>query len=214
MGGAGLVFAEMTCVSPDARITPGCLGLWNDEQAAQWKRLVDFVHGARRAKVGIQLGHAGRKGSTRVAWEGIDQPLDDGGWPLISASALALSAAQPDAAGHDARRHGPRARRFRRRDAARGARPASIGSSSIARTAICCRASSRRSPTGATTNTAAATRTARAFRWRCSAPMRAVWPADRPMSVRLSCHDWTRGRQHCRTTRRSSPRCSRRPAPT
>jgi anthraniloyl-CoA monooxygenase len=88
LGGAGLVFAEMTCVSPDARITPGCLGLWNDEQAAQWKRFVTFVHDNSAAKVGIQLGHAGRKGATKLAWEGIDQPLAEGGWPLISASAL------------------------------------------------------------------------------------------------------------------------------
>ena len=82
------IFGEMTCVSPDARITPGCLGLWNDEQAAAWKRIVDFVHATTSAKFGLQLGHAGRKGSTRVAWEGIDQPLDEGNWPLISASAL------------------------------------------------------------------------------------------------------------------------------
>ena len=59
-----LVFGEMTCVSPDARITPGCLGLWNDEQAAAWKRIVDFVHAQTPAKIGMQLGHAGRKGST------------------------------------------------------------------------------------------------------------------------------------------------------
>jgi len=70
------------------RITPGCLGLWNDEQTAAWKRIVDFVHTTTSAKFGLQLGHAGRKGSTRLAWEGIDQPLDDGNWPLISASAL------------------------------------------------------------------------------------------------------------------------------
>ena len=88
MGGAALVFAEMTCVSPDARITPGCLGLWNDEQQAQWKRLVDLIHSVGHAKAGIQLGHAGRKGSTRLAWEGIDEPLAQGNWPLISASAL------------------------------------------------------------------------------------------------------------------------------
>ena len=77
----------MTCVSPDARITPGCLGLWSDEQEAQWKRLVDLIHGSG-AKAGIQLGHAGRKGSTKVAWEGIDHPLETGGWELISASAV------------------------------------------------------------------------------------------------------------------------------
>ena len=88
LGGAGLIFAEMTCVSPDARITPGCLGLWNEEQVAGWRRVVDFVHGNGNAKVGIQIGHAGRKGSTRVAWEGIDQPLTEDNWPLLSASAI------------------------------------------------------------------------------------------------------------------------------
>jgi anthraniloyl-CoA monooxygenase len=88
LGGAGLVFGEMTCVSPDARITPACLGLWNDQQAAAWKRIVDFVHRESPAKFGLQLGHAGRKGSTKVAWEGIDQPLDAGNWLVISASAL------------------------------------------------------------------------------------------------------------------------------
>ena len=120
MGGAGLVFAEMTCVSPDARITPGCLGLWNDEQEAQWKRLVDLIHGVGDAKAGMQLGHAGRKGSTKVAWEGIDQPLETGGWGLISASAAALPAGLADPESHDAGRHGPGARRLCRCDAARG----------------------------------------------------------------------------------------------
>ena len=78
----------MTCVSADARITPGCLGLWNDEQAAAWKRIARFIHEETPAKFGLQLGHAGRKGSTKVAWEGTDQPLDRDNWPLISASAL------------------------------------------------------------------------------------------------------------------------------
>ena len=88
MGGAALVFPEMTCVSPDARITPGCLGLWNEEQKQAWKRVVEFVHGDTPAKIGIQLGHAGRKGATKLAWDGIDQPVTEGGWPLISASAI------------------------------------------------------------------------------------------------------------------------------
>jgi len=87
-GGAALIFGEMTCTSPDARITPGCLGLWNDAQERAWRRIVDYVHRHTPAKIGIQLGHAGRKGSTRVAWEGTDEPLPDGNWPLISASAL------------------------------------------------------------------------------------------------------------------------------
>jgi anthraniloyl-CoA monooxygenase len=86
MGGAGLVVAEMTCTSPDARITPGCPGLWNAAQRDGWKRIVDFVHANSDAKIAIQLGHAGAKGSTRVAWEGTDQPLDAGNWPLVSAS--------------------------------------------------------------------------------------------------------------------------------
>ncbi|MEM7113354.1 MAG: bifunctional salicylyl-CoA 5-hydroxylase/oxidoreductase [Chloroflexota bacterium] len=87
-GGAGLIFVEMTCVSPEARITPGCPGLWNEVQCAAWKRIVDFVHGNSKAKICLQLGHAGRKGSTKRAWEGIDQPLTSGNWPLLSASAI------------------------------------------------------------------------------------------------------------------------------
>ncbi len=86
MGGAGLVVAEMTCTSPDARITPGCPGLWNEAQRDGWKRVADFIHANSDAKFAMQLGHAGAKGSTRLAWEGIDLPLDDGNWPLISAS--------------------------------------------------------------------------------------------------------------------------------
>jgi anthraniloyl-CoA monooxygenase len=86
MGGAGMVVAEMTCPTPDARITPGCPGLWSREQGAGWKRIVDFVHGHTDARIAMQLGHAGAKGSTRVPWEGEDQPLAEGNWPLISAS--------------------------------------------------------------------------------------------------------------------------------
>ncbi len=91
MGGAAMVVAEMTCVSPDARITPGCPGLWNDAQRDGWRRIVEFVHANSDAKIAIQLGHAGAKGSTRRAWDGIDQPLDEAesgekNWPLISAS--------------------------------------------------------------------------------------------------------------------------------
>ena len=90
IGGAGLVFAEMICVSPDARITPGCPGLWNEAQTDAWKRIVDWVHQNSDAKMAAQIGHAGAKGSTRRAWDGIDQPLDNFGdelnWPLLSAS--------------------------------------------------------------------------------------------------------------------------------
>src|SRR5690606_41715313 len=83
-----LVMVEMTCVSPEARITPGCPGLWNDEQEAAFKRITDFVHENTQAKIGMQIGHAGRKGSTKVSWEGTDMPLESGNWPLASASAI------------------------------------------------------------------------------------------------------------------------------
>ncbi len=86
MGGAGLVVAEMTCVSADARITPGCPGLYAPAHVAAWKRITDFVHANGDARIAVQIGHAGAKGSTRCAWDGIDLPLPDGNWPLISAS--------------------------------------------------------------------------------------------------------------------------------
>lgn len=88
LGGAGLVMVEMTCVAPEARITPYCPGLWNDTQTQAWKNIVQAVHTQSDAKIGIQLGHAGRKGSTKAAWEGIDMPLESGNWPLVSASPL------------------------------------------------------------------------------------------------------------------------------
>lgn len=88
IGGAGLIFTEMACVSRDARITPGCAGLWNDEQEASWRRIVDFVHSNSAAKICLQLGHAGRKGATKLMWDGMDRPLEDGGWEVFSASPL------------------------------------------------------------------------------------------------------------------------------
>ena len=88
IGGAGLVITEMTDVSRDGRITPGCAGMYKDEHVAAWKRVTEFVHRHSHARIGMQLAHAGRKGSTRLMWEGIDEPLDEGNWPLLSASAL------------------------------------------------------------------------------------------------------------------------------
>jgi anthraniloyl-CoA monooxygenase len=87
-GGAGLVFTEMTCVSPEARITPGCTGLWNDEQEAAWRRIVEFVHAHSAAKIALQLGHAGRKAATKLMWEGMDRPLEEGAWEACSASPI------------------------------------------------------------------------------------------------------------------------------
>jgi anthraniloyl-CoA monooxygenase len=91
LGGAGLVFTEMTCVSPEGRISPGCTGMWNADHVAAWKRIVDFVHASSRSKICLQLGHSGGKGSTRVGWEGNDVPLDDGNWPVMSASNMPWS---------------------------------------------------------------------------------------------------------------------------
>ena len=88
MGGAGLVYTEMVCISPEARITNGCAGIWNDKQAGDWERIVRFAHERTEAKMAIQIGHAGRKGATKLAWEGIDQPLEKGAWPLVAASPI------------------------------------------------------------------------------------------------------------------------------
>jgi anthraniloyl-CoA monooxygenase len=88
MGGAGLVMAEMTDVSSDARISPWCAGLYKDEHAAAWKRVVDFIHRETPAAIGVQLGHAGRKGATQRLWEGDNEPLAEGGWPIVSASPI------------------------------------------------------------------------------------------------------------------------------
>jgi len=91
LGGAGLIFTEMTCVSPEGRISPGCTGMWNADHVAAWKRIVDFVHSQSRAKICLQLGHSGAKGSTKLGWEGNDVPLDDGNWPVMAASDVAWS---------------------------------------------------------------------------------------------------------------------------
>ncbi|MET9579976.1 bifunctional salicylyl-CoA 5-hydroxylase/oxidoreductase [Streptomyces massasporeus] len=89
LGGAGLVMTEMVCVSEEGRITPGCAGLYTGRQAEAWKRITNFVHDrAPGTAIGVQLGHSGRKGSTRLMWEGMDEPLDEGNWPLVAPSAL------------------------------------------------------------------------------------------------------------------------------
>jgi len=88
IGGAGLMFTEMTDVSAEARITPGCTGIYNDAQEAAWRRIVDFVHANAATKFCLQLGHAGRKGSTRLMWDGIDEPLPQGNWPIVAPSPI------------------------------------------------------------------------------------------------------------------------------
>ena len=193
MGGAGLVFAEMTCVSPDARITPGCPGLWNDAQRDGWRRIVDHVHASSTAKIAMQLGHAGAKGSTRVAWEGIDQPLDEGNWPLISASpqqylegvsqwSRAMTRDDMD--------------RVKADFVAATRRAAEAGFDWLE--LHCAHGyllSSFLSPlTNQRTDDYGGTLEHRLrYPLEVFAAMRAVWPADRPMSVRISAHDWVPG---------------------
>ena len=91
IGGAGLVIVEMTCPSPEARITPGCTGLWNEAQRDAWKKIVDFCHAHSKAKLCLQLGHAGRKGSTQLGWDRMDHPLVEGNWDLVAPSPLPYS---------------------------------------------------------------------------------------------------------------------------
>src|SRR5579872_1956964 len=192
MGGAGLVFAEMTCVSPDARITPGCLGLWNDEQMERWRRLIDLIHTVGHAKAGVQLGHAGRKGSTKVAWKGIDQPLESGGWALISASAIPYQPQSPTP------RAMTRADMERVRDdfAAAAGRAAAAGADWLE--LHCAHGYLLSSFLSPLTNVRG-DEYGGSFENRARYPLevfkavRAVWPEGRPISVRLSCHDWTPG---------------------
>ena len=86
LGGAGLVMTEMVCVSAAGRITPGCAGLYAAEHEAGWRRVTGFVHAQSTSAIGIQLGHSGRKGSTKLMWEGIDQPLEQGNWAVCGPS--------------------------------------------------------------------------------------------------------------------------------
>ncbi|BBE74664.1 bifunctional salicylyl-CoA 5-hydroxylase/oxidoreductase [Oharaeibacter diazotrophicus] len=192
LGGAGLVFGEMTCVSPDARITPGCLGLWNDEQEAGWKRMIDFVHGQTGSKFAIQLGHAGRKGATKVAWEGTDQPVETGGWPLISASPIPYLP------------HSQVPREMTRADMDRVLADFVQAAERAARSGAdmlelhCAHGyllSSFLSPlTNRRTDAYGGDHEGRArFPLEVFRAIRAVWPEDRPISVRLSCNDWVDG---------------------
>ncbi|MBP1849623.1 bifunctional salicylyl-CoA 5-hydroxylase/oxidoreductase [Rhizobium halophytocola] len=192
LGGAGLVFAEMTCVSPDARITPGCLGLWNDEQTRAWKRVVDFVHANSDAKVAIQLGHAGRKGATKLAWDGMDKPLDDGGWPLLSASA------QPYLRNSQVPKAMDRADmdRVKADFVSATKRAAETGADWLEfHAAHGYLMSSFLSPlTNLREDEYGGSHESRArYPLEVFRAMREVWPADKPISVRLSCHDWFEG---------------------
>jgi anthraniloyl-CoA monooxygenase len=192
LGGAGLLYTEMTCVSPDARITPGCAGLWNDDQMSAWARIVEFVHSQSGAKMGVQLGHAGRKGSTQVGWEDADQPLARGNWPLVSASAIP---------------YGPKSQlpsEMTRKDMARitadfvaATRRAAMAGFDILEL-HCAHGyllSSFLSPLTNLRSDEYGGCIENRARWPLEVftAIRAAWPPERPISVRLSCHDWFPG---------------------
>ena len=193
-GGAAMVVAEMTCPSPDARITPGCPGLWNDAQRDAWARIVDYVHRESDAKIALQLGHAGPKGSTNAPWEhsGADRPLAAGNWPLLAPSALPyLDDGQRPAAM-------TRADMDRVRDdfVAATRRAAEAGFDWLE--LHCAHGyllSSFISPLTNHRDDAYGGTLANRLRWPLEvfAAMRAVWPARLPMSVRISAHDWVDG---------------------
>ena len=192
IGGAGLVFTEMACVAADARITPGCAGMYAPEHVEAWRRIVDFVHAESRAKVCLQLGHAGPKGSTKVPWLGEDVPLDEGNWPLIAPSAV------PYAPQLQVPREMTRADMDRVRDqfvaAARMGVEAGFDMLELhcahgyLMSAFITPLSNRRTDEygGSIANRVR-------FPVEVFRAMRAVWPADRPMSVRVSATDWVEG---------------------
>ena len=181
----------MTDVSPEGRITPGCAGLYRDEHVAAWKRIVDFVHRHSAAKIGIQLAHAGRKGSMRRPWEGADRRSPPPRGPgRRSARRPLRSAPVPRAEGDGPRRHGPDPRPSSCARRGGPPRPASTGSSSTWRTATCSRASSRRSRTPRRDDYGGALENRMRFPLEVFDAVRAAWPAEQPISVRISATDW------------------------
>jgi anthraniloyl-CoA monooxygenase len=193
MGGAAMVFTEMTCVSPEGRITPGCLGLWTDAQRDAWSRIVQYVHAETDAKIALQLGHSGRKGSTRRGWEGIDQPLERDNWPLVSASAIpyieGVSAAPREATHADLACIRDQFVAAARRGAIAGFDWLELHCAhGYFLSSFISPLTNRRTDEygGSLAN-------------RCRYPlevfraMRDVWPDDRPISVRISAHDWVPG---------------------
>ncbi|MEU7227768.1 bifunctional salicylyl-CoA 5-hydroxylase/oxidoreductase [Streptomyces chrestomyceticus] len=194
LGGAGLVMTEMVCVSPEGRITPGCTGLYAPEHETAWRRVTDFVHArSPGTAIGVQLGHSGRKGSTRLMWEGIDQPLPDGNWPLVAPSAL------PYRPGVNQIPHaltGPELAVVREQFV-RSARSAARAGFDLLEL-HCAHGyllSGFLSPlTNRRTDAYGGDLAARLrFPLEVFDAVRAVWPAERPMTVRISATDWAEG---------------------
>jgi anthraniloyl-CoA monooxygenase len=190
LGGAGLVMTEMVCVSPTGRITPGCTGLWTDEQGDAWRRVTDFVHTNSAARIGLQLGHSGGKGSTKLMWEGIDEPLPEGNWPVVAASPVPYKPGvnqvpiELDRDGMDL---------IREQFVAATRRGAEAGFDLLE--LHCAHGyllSGFLSPiTNRRTDEYGGSVEARLrYPLEVFAAMREVWPADRPMTVRISATDW------------------------
>jgi anthraniloyl-CoA monooxygenase len=192
LGGAGLVMTEMVCVSPSGRITPGCTGMYSAEQEESWRRIVSFVHERSGARIGIQLGHSGRKGSTRLMWEGMDDPLPEGNWEVCGPSAV------PYKAGSQL----PRALSVAELDSIRSQFVASARAAARAGFDLlelhCAHGyllSSFLSPLTNQRSDSYGGSLAGRLRYPLSVfdAVRAVWPADRPMTVRISATDWYEG---------------------
>ena len=188
-GGAGLVYTEMTCVSPTGRITPGCPGLYAPEHEAAWKRLTDFVHGETSAKICCQIGHSGRKGSTQLGWETMDAPLKAENWDLISASPIPWSA--NNATPREMTRADMDAVRDQFVAAAQMAERAGFDMIEL-HAAHGYLISSFISPMSNTRSDDYGGSLENRMRYPLEVftAMRAAWPEDKPMSVRISANDW------------------------
>jgi anthraniloyl-CoA monooxygenase len=192
IGGAGLMFTEMTCVGRDARITPGCAGLWSDEQETAWKRIVDFVHANSAAKFALQLGHAGRKGATKLMWDGIDRPLEQGGWDVISASPIpyfpdSQVPREMDRAAMDAVKKAFIAAAERGERCGFDMLELHCAHGYLLASFISPLTNKRTDAYGG------ALQNRLRFPLEVFEAMRAAWPAHKPMSVRISATDWAEG---------------------
>jgi anthraniloyl-CoA monooxygenase len=192
LGGAALVMVEMTSPTPEGRITPGCTGLWNDDQTHAFKRITDFVHTSSSAKIGLQLGHSGPKGSTQLGWEVTDEPLATGNWPLLAASAVA----------YGEQNQTPKAMTYADMDVLKqqfvAATKRAIEANFDWLELHCAHGYLLASFLSPLTNVRK-DEYGGAIENRCRYPLevftaiRTVWPAHLPMSVRLSAHDWAEG---------------------
>ena len=194
VGGAGLVMTEMTDVSAAARITPGCAGMYEPAHVAAWQRVVRFVHENSQAKIGMQLAHAGRKGSTRLMWEGIDEPLAAGNWPLLAASALPYFSHSQVPKAMD--RADMKAVISDFESAARGADAAGfdllelhLAHGYLLATFVSPLTNRRTDGYGGSVEGRMR------FPLEVVDAVRRVWPAHKPMSARISAVDWVRGGQ-------------------